>query len=287
MFLNSILLAMIFSLSAFAQTWKKVGGIPHPSGNIGSPLTCPENFIFVPKLIGYTYSDFCVAKYEMKQNPSSGAPISVASGTPYVNISRDSSASACRGLGQGYQLISNDQWQTVAKNIASVDSNWSSGTAYVGVLSQGHSDNAPASLLAASTDNDPCSGTGQTCDNVTWNSQRRTLTLTNGEIIWDFAGNASEWVHGINTVSQGANGNISSFNSGDIRQTRFGNNIFCDDPTTSPYCNYGYGTMNATAGAIHRGGRYTETNTGIFTANLGAAGNVTSASVSFRCVYQP
>jgi hypothetical protein len=53
---------------------------------------------------------------------------------------------------------------------------------------RGHTDNAPANVLGASTDNDAYSGTGQTTG-----EQRRTLTLNNGEVIWDFSGDAWEW----------------------------------------------------------------------------------------------
>ena len=47
--------------------------------------------------------------------------------------------------------------------------------------------------LAASTDSDACSGTGQSCSDISWDSQKRTHTLSNGEVIWDMAGNVWEW----------------------------------------------------------------------------------------------
>ena len=37
-------------------------------------------------------------------------------------------------------------------------------------------------------------GTGQTCSSSVWDDQRRTLLLSNGNFIWDLAGNMWEWV---------------------------------------------------------------------------------------------
>lgn len=80
----------------------------------------------------------------------------------------------------------------IARDIESVSSNWG-GT----VLNRGHSDNVPANSLAASTDNNPYSETGQTSG-----EQKRIHTLSNGQIIWDFAGNIWEWVDDALTLGQ-------------------------------------------------------------------------------------
>ena len=55
--------------------------------------------------------------------------------------------------------------------------------------------------LPVSDDNKGCHGTEQTCDGRTWNKQRRTHTLSNGEVIWDVSGNAWEWVKDDNSDS--------------------------------------------------------------------------------------
>ena len=81
---------------------------------------------------------------------------------------------------------------TIAQNVLSVASNWSSGVVGTGFIYNGHNDGTPNNALAASTDNDGYSGTGQT----TGSKQRRTLTLTNGEVIWDLAGNVYDWTAG-------------------------------------------------------------------------------------------
>ena len=119
---------------------------------------------------------------------------SVASNRPWVQIARDDAIKACEAMGENYHLITNDQWQTMVRNIEMVERNWSEGK--IGEkLSQGHSDNAPTqSLEAARNDDSGCYGTGQNCNGGTWNQQRRTHTLSNGYVVWDVAGNVSEWV---------------------------------------------------------------------------------------------
>ena len=70
-----------------------------------------------------------------------------------------------------------------------VPENWSSGEIGSGYIYSGHNDNRPARALEASIDDtDSYYGT-----NNTTGKQRRTLTLTNGQIIWDLPGNLNEW----------------------------------------------------------------------------------------------
>ena len=188
---------------------------PNTSGVLVTDITCPANYILIPALAPYTTSSFCVAKYEMKN--VGGVATSQASGTPWVEIPRGDLPTtaggawkACRDLGHssgsGYDLISNAQWQTIARNLEGVGWNWSSGT--VGNssgMSRGHSDHSPSNSLAASTDdNDSCTGTGQTCDLSTWSDQRRVHRLSNGSYLWDIAGNAWESVRDNNSTNFGA-----------------------------------------------------------------------------------
>ena len=130
-------------------------------------------------------------KYEAKN--VGGVATSQASSSPWAYITQYDATMKCRSLGDGFNLISNDQWMTVATNIANQASNWEDGSVGSGALNRGHSDGTPYSSLAASTDSDACSGTGQSCSDISWDSQKRTHTLSNGEVIWDMAGNLTEW----------------------------------------------------------------------------------------------
>jgi hypothetical protein len=58
------------------------------------------------------------------------------------------------------------------------------------MLNRGHSDYS-ADHLSISDETDPWDQTGQ--DSSTWH-QKRTHILSNGEVIWDLAGNVQEWV---------------------------------------------------------------------------------------------
>lgn len=279
-----IFLLSITTLSSQATTWKKTIG--------GPPVqVCPDNYIFVPALAGYTTLDFCVAKYEMKTD-GYGMPISQAAGTPWVSIDRPSARAKCKALGVGFDMISNDQWQSIARNIAGVGSNWFGGVVGgAGQLNRGHSDGLPNNFLAAVTDdNDPCNGTGQTCSSSTWDSQRRTHTLSNGNVIWDFAGNVAEWVTNDSNISNGATAYISTLNDGLLRQTRFGaaSGTICTTTGSSPYCGMGQGQFAFTSGGVHRGGDWTSgIATGIFATSLNTVTSVGTASKGFRCVFIP
>lgn len=277
-------LFILLPLSAHSATWKKfTGGVP--------VQVCPENFIFVPALAGYTTIDFCVAKYEMK-NDGADMPVSVAAGTPWTWVTKDWARWKCKLIGAGFDLISNDQWQTVARNIAGTAVNWSSGVVASGALNAGHSDDSPSSSLAASTDdlNGNCLSTGQTCTSTTWSSQRRTHQLSNGNIIWDFAGNVNEWVTNENTAAAGADVYLASQTDGLIRQTRYGaaTGTICASPGVSPYCGMGQGLFNASSGAIMRGGDWSYlASSGIFATSLGTAPSTATASKGFRCIFIP
>ena len=66
------------------------------------------------------------------------------------------------------------------------------------ILASGHNDNSPAQALAASSnDTEACYGTVTAGVNTvcgsTAGTQKRTLTLSNGAVIWDIGGNIWNW----------------------------------------------------------------------------------------------
>ena len=155
---------------------------------------CPPGFVLIPKNSQYVESDFCVSKYEMKSN--NRRYLSTWSGKPVNALSHKKSIEACSSLGKDFHLITNGEWQTIARNIESVPQNWAESKigSYLGI-SRGHTDGRPLGELPASPDDDKgCYLTGEKCDSNLWNSQRRTHVLSNGEVIWDFSGNLWERV---------------------------------------------------------------------------------------------
>ncbi len=145
-------------------------------------------------------------------------------------------------MGTGYHLITNNEWMTIARSAESVGSNWSSGIVGSGYIYSGHNDESPYGTLVASVDDtqgyintgDKASTSDGSYGNYSsdieqaYKGQRRTLTLSNGQIIWDLAGdvwehvnkantlNGSNFDNGFNLVSNacGGNGNYSFYAAG-------------------------------------------------------------------------
>lgn len=198
-----------------------------------APSRCPKGFILVPGNKTYGMNDFCVAKYEMKATAvfENGAKLPVPNGaqeahpgfcvadsrpddTPWVNITRNQAEDACHKMGSGYRLISNVEWQTIARNIESNNKNWVDDRGTLR-LPRGSSDdryNVNQALAASRDDQQGCSGLADLrpdCRGAIWGEgleQRRTHTLTNGEVIWDFGGNVWEWIANDASTTRGFRG---------------------------------------------------------------------------------
>lgn len=137
-------------------------------------------------------------KYEAKK-ASATVPVSAAASTPWVTISQtDAKTYSANVAGcTGCHLMTEAEWMTIAQNIAKNPYNWVSGTVGSGAMYKGHVDYIPLRTLAASIDNNQYSETGNSSGD-----QRRIMKLSNGEIIWDFAGNVWEWTQGQLTGGQ-------------------------------------------------------------------------------------
>jgi len=236
---------------------------------LGPTQSCPTDWIDS----GY---GFCVMKYEAKN--VGGVATSQPASTPWVSISQTDAITACNALGNGAHLITNAEWTLLARSAESVSSNWN-GT----VMYRGHSDGTPANSLA-SDGTDPYYGTGQSSPS----EQRRTLTLVNGQIIWDLAGNAWEWN---NFTCQIGSGNGYWYNSGAWIEWNDSNLSDYEKGIAGPSGNYTsangvgrYYGCTANGNVMLRGGDWSNgTLAGSFTLALNNSPASSGTSVGFRC----
>ncbi len=267
-------------------------------------IACPANYLLVPpnSAVG-TNRAFCVAKYEMK---CEGFNCSTACADscdvtdqrlvtskpnllPWISISRNKAIAACNSLNAingttKYSLITNAQWQTIARNIEAGSQNWSGRYVGGGMLNRGHSDSVPSNLIpASSNDSDSYIGTNNTSADATGSGweQKRTHKLSTGEIIWDFAGNAWEWVLGDFTTKPNS-GEFSTIFDSTLRK-QFA-------PLNASYgFNQGVGKVYnvSTSAAIRGGGFGSGIVAGVYglSFELGALGK--DIATGFRCVYNP
>ena len=160
---------------------------------LAQPSDCPTGFIPVPGSATYATAGFCVMKYAASQVGATNVPTSVPSVQPWVNISQTTAIANSPNVAgcTGCHLITEAEYMTIAQNVLSVPSNWSGGSVGSGYIYSGHNDNAPANALVP----DPSDANGYAGETNTGGNQKRTLTLTNGQVIWDLAGNVWEWTN--------------------------------------------------------------------------------------------
>jgi len=176
-------------------------------------LACPSGWVWVPGDHLFGTNDFCVMKYEAKYDctgdgvgdtatacnapadsglgldwrdvaQDSSKVVSTADGAPIVHITHTQAVSACPS---GTHLITNAEWMTIARNAASLASNWANGVIGSTVASGGGLKRGNVGITdSVSYDGtDPEYGTGR--------DVKAKLVLSNGQEIWDISGNV--WQH--------------------------------------------------------------------------------------------
>ncbi len=249
-------------------------------------LNCPAGFIVVPGNSHYGTSDFCVMKYEARN--VGGVPTSQAAGLPWASISQTNAITVAQTACDGCRLISEAQWMTLATNLISVPSNWTGGAMGSGVMYQGHTDNSPTgAVVASSDDNDGYAETG----NVAPSNQRRTLTLTNGEVIWDVSGNVWEWTSDTITGGQPGLAGETTYNYKNYTDAIQWNGFpSTSRPTGTLYPrSKGVGGIHSnptdtTLRTFARGGAYNNATTGVLNLSTSWAPTHATGAFSFRVV---
>jgi hypothetical protein len=298
-------------LSTTADLSLEVAGSKLPVASPPAPepvllVQCPAGYILVPGDSLYGTSAFCAMKYEAKN--INGTATSQAALSPWVDISQTEARTRCQALGTKYDLISNEEWLTIGTNVAKVNNNWSTGMAGFGSLNLGHSDNNPSMPCPASPDDSQayvdinCNGSS-----LGMFVQRRTHLLSNGEIIWDFAGNTWDWTSYVipannakpfSSLDGSPVDNWREFPMIDSGFTSLPRNrlrplaadqSFWNDTWNSTFgIGQYYAGNNGSGGGLQRGGSWDDLlRSGIFAAGLFLAPNGTFNYTGFRCVYRP
>ncbi len=238
---------------------------------------------------------FCIAKFEMKKG-SDGKAASTASGKPWI-ANKATASDSCVALGTGYRLPTNAEWNATALEIFNQDSNWTGGKKLSGTLYTGYY-SGWSEPVAISNINNPYDSTGKASGH-----ERRTFTLASGNVIWDFGGNAWEW------VSDTIYGSSYSPDLSSPYGRTYHNNKWDVKPgskqlfdftgmTAVPNKEANMGNLfGGSGGKVIRGGAicmHSEGATGIFTANIGditanevqapASWSLNMNNVGFRCV---
>ncbi len=280
---------------------------------------CPTNYIQIPSNADVGSANaFCVMRNEAKN--VLGYPSSTTTGQPWTSIDLTSAKAACESLNTlnsviaKYDLISNPEWMNISRNIEQQTVNWSNGVINAGnELARGHSDDSPSAVLDIGNINDPYDQTlnnSSETPSLGW-EQRRTHTLSNGAVIWDFAGNVWEWVDlSLSPGLQTLNPNKKPYSSSDgvpihgykelsDINTLIGENgsdIFIPSfwrPLNQTFdhaqgVGQYYGGDNSSGGSLLRGGAYNEGNrSGVYSFAIDQELTGSGNWLGFRCVYRP
>lgn len=279
---------------------------------------CPDGYILVPAnaTVGVT-NDFCVMQYEAKawldtnsngtidsgeidadgcnegacstQNwgTATHTPVSSEDGHPWRRMANTGGAAACQTLGANYDLISNPEWMAIARNVEIVPGNWSGNNVGDGCLFRGNVGLADACGV---NEGGVASGSGR--------DSKNSLTLTNGEVIWDFAGNVTEAVDWeLSRASVEDMPNTCGTSSSELTSMACAGGDVVDAEYNST--NGSYTTAQGIGAYVNeiaffqslnprRGGHYAHgTNGGAFTISTGYFTGVGIDHAGFRCVYRP
>jgi hypothetical protein len=273
-------------------------------------MNCPTGFVAVDGNGTLGTLDFCVMKYEAKDD-GGGNAVSQATGNPWVSIQADDGIATndtdafekCANITASefsgtFSLISNREWMTIARDIETVGTNWSGGSVGSGNLARGWSastaDDGFENTVIAPTTDGTCifNSAANTCAATGTHKLRRTHQLSNGSEIWDLSGNVWEWVDWGSGSAGFTTGPTDGDTGGWNELNDLVGSLTVDDVSPlGPYTSaeqagrlYPY----TSGGAALRGGFWGDgTNAGAFALGLNNVPSNTFTSIGFRCSYRP
>ena len=280
-------------------------------------LTCPDGYVLVPGDALKLVSDFCVMQFEAKawldldqdnivdaaevdvdgcnesdcstQNwgTTTYIPGSVEDGKPWRMLDIEMAKLECQSLGENYDLISNIEWMAIAHNAENVSSNWSTDEVGDGCLFRGNNGQADACGYDFA---------GIDFGDTIIRDTKGSLELSNANVIWDFAGNISEWVDWSNmvqvsTLPYSCSETWTQFSSSFCNEYLVAKDYLPADPASvgSTYnSTYGLGKIEGgVGGVLTRGGSYEYGDkAGAFSASFIHSLKSMRYDVGFRCVYR-
>ena len=252
----------------------------------------PKNYVPISSLEDYYESGFYVMKYEAKLEEASSSPkaISKPQGRPITRVSHSEAVRLCQNNGSRYDLMTNVQWQNIARIIEDIDENWSKGRARAlqgNMLNCGVTIGLPKE--ASSNDDDDCGG--RDCGSG-WHFNRRSHYLP-GARIWDMCGNVGEIMKDKSRRKFNFSGAIYLM-TGDLKEI-FGpkkkyNTSGSKSSRRDGHWGLGYAKTKGSGDMIIRGGQVNRRYMGIFSADLTEkqSGRVSAiGNTGFRCVFNP
>lgn len=278
--------------------------------------TCPDGYILIPENLNLGVKGFCAMKYEARPwsdsdgdnivdtievddkgcmevecttknwGTSGNYPGSHADGMPWRMLNMETAKAECQSLGENYDLISNIEWMTIAENLEGQNSNWSGALVGNGCLFRGNNGI-----------DDACGYNSTSIEKGLGRNNKASLTLSNGEVIWDFSGNVAEWTDwGKDTLLTKAP-NSCTDNWGEIDEqfcleridpTEFMPSNPLSLPTEDWNSSYGLGQIEGGGGghAVRGGSFQYGLLAGVFSLSLAQTEEMASKNIGFRCVYR-
>ena len=302
-FVKTAKLMFLFAIVASCGSIKDSDSSADPGSDIA--IECPSGYISVPSMAAVNApNNFCVMKYEAK-NDGSGNAVSTETGAPWGSIDQTTAKTECtdlnalNGVTNKYDLISNPEWMAIARNVENVATNWTDAAVGSGCLKRG---NVGSTCACTGGDSGYAHGSA---DSGTSRNALASLTLDNGEVIWDLSGNVWEWTDwtlggALSTNMSQANKPYDATDSAPVEAWREftavdtfsalapAESILPDNPSFSAVEGMGRYYAGTSGGAARRGGRWSVGSlAGAFALALHSSSSLTYTYIGFRCVFRP